>query len=193
MFQYIVILGGTANLFGAYSYIRDTIKGETQPNRVTWLMWAIAPLIATAAGLSKGVGWAVLPVFMSGFVPLLVFLASWWDKKAYWKLTSFDYICGALSVLALVLWSITDEPMIAIIFAIASDAFAAVPTLVKSWRYPDSETVIAYITGFFNGLSSFAAVKAWSPAEIAYPIYLVTICSLLVLAVTRGKIKNFEF
>lgn len=187
MFQYVVFLGAAAGLYGAYDYIRDTIKGETQPNRVTWLMWSVAPIIAAVAALSKGVGWAALPVFMSGFGPFLVFVASWFNRKSYWKLTKFDYLCGLFSVLALVLWAITNEPMIAITFAIISDGFACLPTLIKSWKFPESETISAYVTGLFNALTSFFAIKLWGAPELAFPIYLVVANSLLIFAVAKPK------
>ena len=74
--QYLVIVGAIVNLTGAISYIKETLKGNTKPNKVTWLLWAIAPLIATFAALSDGVRLSVLPIFMSGFGPLLVFIAS---------------------------------------------------------------------------------------------------------------------
>jgi hypothetical protein len=38
MLQYLVILGGLVNLLGGFSYIKDTIKGGTKPNRITWLL-----------------------------------------------------------------------------------------------------------------------------------------------------------
>lgn len=192
MLQYLVILGAAVNLVGGFIYIRDTLYGDTKPNRVTRLMWAVAPLIATAAGLAKGVGWAILPVFMSGFVPLLIFIASFINKKAYWKLGAFDYACGLLSALALILWAITKEPNVAIILAILSDGIAAIPTLAKSWTNPESESVVAYATGLFSALTSFAAIKMWGFAELAFPIYLVIMCSLLVFAIERRKIK-FNF
>lgn len=84
-------------------YIGNTvISGKTKPNRVTWLMWAIAPLVAAVAAYVDGVRWAVLPVFMAGFAPFLVFLSSYVNPKSYWELGVFDYGCGGLSVLALV-------------------------------------------------------------------------------------------
>src|SRR3989344_785767 len=101
MLQYLVFLGAAANIGGAFFYIRDTLYRKTKPNRATWFMWSLAPLIATGAALSSGVGWAVLPVFMSGFGPLLVFIASFVNKNSYWKLEQFDYWCGLFSVLAL--------------------------------------------------------------------------------------------
>lgn len=65
MLQYMVILGAAAQIFGIFFYIKATLKGETKPNKVTWLMWTIAPLIGTVAALSDGVRWAVLPVFIA--------------------------------------------------------------------------------------------------------------------------------
>lgn len=112
MLQYAVILGAVVNVFGALGYARDTLRGETKPNRVTWLMWSVAPLIGTAAALSEGVTWAVLPVFMAGFGPFLILLASFINPNAYWKLETFDYLCGACSVLALVLWGITQDALL---------------------------------------------------------------------------------
>lgn len=189
--QYFVFVGAIVQLAGVISYIKETLKGNTKPNKVTWLLWSVAPLIATFAAFAGGVRLSVLPVFAAGFGPLLVLFASFVNKKSYWKLEKFDYLCGLCSILALVFWGITKEPVIAIIFAIASDAFAAIPTLKKSWKYPETETIDAYTSGLFNSLTSFTAIKMWSFAAIAFPIYLVFINSSLILAVYRKRIfKN---
>lgn len=190
MLQYFVLIGAIVQLIGILFYVRETIRGKTKPNKITWLMWIIAPLIATVAALSDGVRWAVLPVFMVGFGPLLVFIASFVNPKAYWKLTSFDYLCGVCSILALILWAITREPLIAIIFAIASDGFAAIPTIIKSWKYPETESVAAYTTGLFSALTSFFALKMFSASELAFPIYLVFLNILLITAFYKNHLKK---
>ena len=185
---YLVFVGAAVQLVGIYSYVKDTVRGDTKPNRVTWLLWSIAPLIGTAAALANGVEWAVLPVFMSGFGPLLVFIASFVNKNSYWKLERFDYWCGFLSLLALVLWGITKMPEVAIAFAIASDGLAAIPTLVKSWKYPETENAGPFTTGLFNSLTSFAAIKMWTFSAYAFPIYLVIINASIALVIYRHKI-----
>ncbi len=190
MLQYLVLLGAAVQLIGVFFYVKGTIRGEIKPNRMTWLMWAIAPLIASFAAFADGVTWAVLPVFMSGFSPFLVFLASFVNKEAYWKLERFDYLCGALSVLALVLWAITNEPVVAIVFAILSDAAAAIPTLIKSVRYPETESAWPYLTGVFNSLTSFAAIKSWTFSSYAFPVYLFFITVSLFLSVSWQGIRS---
>lgn len=185
---YLVFIGAIVQLVGIGSYIKETIKGKTKPNRITWLLWSIAPLIATFAALSDGVKLSVLPVFMSGFGPFLVFLFSFVNKKSYWKLEKFDYVCGALSILALVFWGITKNPNIAIIFAILSDAFAAVPTLIKSWHHPETETVSPFLAGLFSSSTSFFAITIWGFSSVAFPLYLVSINCVLIFTILRLKI-----
>jgi hypothetical protein len=189
MLEYIVIIGAVASTIGAATYIYSMFRGNTKPNRVSWLLWAIAPLIATAAGLSKGAGWAALPVFMSGFSPVLIFAASFLTKKAYWKLTVFDYICGAISALALILWLATSDANIAIIFSMISDGTAAIPTVTKAWKTPESESPWPFLIGIFSPATAFAVVSTWSFSEVAFPAYLVFINVVLVVAVYNKKFR----
>src|SRR3990167_6200007 len=102
-----VILGFIIGLVGSLSYLIDTIKGKIKPNRVTFFLWALAPLIAFAAEVKQGVGIQSLLTFSAGFIPLLIFIASFLSKKAAWKLHKFDFLFGGLSLLGLVLWYIT--------------------------------------------------------------------------------------
>jgi hypothetical protein len=187
MFEFLVLVAVFATLVAALVYIRSMFRGQTKPNRVTWLMWTIAPFTATFAAVSNGVTWAAVPVFMSGLSPFLILLASFLNKKAYWKLSAFDYLCGALSALALFLWFITSNPNVAIVFAIAGDALAAIPTLRKAWRNPETESPWPFVVGTFSPMTSFLVAAAWSFSQIAFPAYLVAVNVLLALSVSRGK------
>jgi hypothetical protein len=189
MLEYLVIAAAVVSLFAAIAYIRSMFRGNTKPNRVTWLLWAIAPLIATAASLSSGFSWVILPVFMAGLCPLLIFAASIFTG-AYWKSSAFDYICGVLSALALVLWVVTKEPNFAIVFAMASDALAAVPTINKAWRHPETESIWPYLTGLFGPAAGLATITLWSFSQYAFPIYLLAINVILVLTVFNKKIAK---
>lgn len=85
--HWLVVLSALINVAGAYAYIRDTISGKTKPNRVSWSMWALAPLIGTgAAWASNADVWATFRIFLAGFIPLLVFLASFTNQQSYWRL-----------------------------------------------------------------------------------------------------------
>ncbi|MFH1426312.1 MAG: hypothetical protein ABIG66_02660 [Candidatus Kerfeldbacteria bacterium] len=187
--HWLVILSAIISISGASFYIRNTIKGKTKPNRVTWSMWALAPLLGTAAAISAGADyWATLRIFLAGFMPLLVFLASFVNRKSYWKLTLFDGISGICSLGAIVVWAAISSPVLAILFAAIADGFASLPTLKKAWKYPETETGITYIAGFVAVLLVLPSIPVWNIENSAFQIYLLIVTTLLVLAVYRNRI-----
>ena len=83
---------------------------------------------------------------------------------------------------------VTGDADVAILFAILSDALASVPTLVKGWDHPESESAWTYLVGIFGGLTSFLAITAWTFSQYAFPAYLVIMSVLLVLSIYRKRI-----
>ena len=187
MLSSFVFIGAGVQVVGMAAYIKETLQGKTKPNRMSWLMWSATPLIAGVAALADGAGLAALPTLISGSSALVGLLASFANRNAYWKLGRFDYLCGLFSVLALVLWYITREPVIAILFAIISDIFATTPTVIKSWKQPKTETALAYTTGLFNALTSFTAIQTLTFSSIAFPLYWSLANCCIILALYRGK------
>lgn len=187
--SFITILGSVVSFICGSFYLVDTIRGTVQPNRVTWLLWTISPLISTFAAISAGTNWKpIMPVFMAGFMPLLVLIASFIDKESYWALGPLDYICGALSLLALVVWYMSKDPNLAIIFSILSDLMAAIPTYRKIWYYPNSEAPIFYAGGIFSDSTGLITATKWTIASVSFALYLILLdVSLLVLIFYRRK------
>jgi hypothetical protein len=167
-----IILGVLLQLWGCIVYAKDTINGRTKPNLVTWFLWFLAPTIAFAAELDKGVGLVSLMTLSVGLGPLIVLAASFANSKSYWELHWTDYICGLLSLLGLVLWLIYREGNIAIVLNIFADLAAAAPTLVKSFRHPETESVEAYWVAAVNAGITLLAIDTWNVAHYGFPIYI---------------------
>jgi hypothetical protein len=150
-------------------------------------MWALAPLIAFAAELHEGVGIQSLTTLMAGVCPLLVLIASFVNRQAVWQLTKFDFLCGVLSLLGLTLWLLTRHGDIAIIFSVAADALAAVPTIRKSYTHPESEGWINYLAAAFASIVTLLTIRHWTFANYGFPLYLMSVC-LLITSLVRFKI-----
>lgn len=174
-----VIVGAALNFTGSIGYVRSVLRGEARPNRVSWIMWTLAPLIAFAAELHEGVGLQSLMTFMVGFGPLMVVIASFVNRKSTWKLTSFDLVCGLLSVLGLILWLITRHGNIAIIFSILADGTAALPTVVKSYNEPETEHYLVFMLGAISAGITLLTIDHWTFANYGFPLYIFLICSVL--------------
>lgn len=178
-----IFIGALLSLIGGFDYIKSTIKGETKPNRVTWLIWGLAPMIAFFSEISQGVGLQSLMTFMVGFVPLLIFLASFVNKKSYWQLSRLDITCGLLSLGGLVLWQITKVGNLAIIFSLLADLLAGIPTIVKSFHYPETENYKVFFFSGINASITLLTITAWNLAFLAWPLYIFLIDWLQVVLI----------
>jgi hypothetical protein len=183
------IVGALISVFGCASYAWDTLKGTTKPNRVGWSLWALAPLIAFAAELSQGVRLQQsLITFAAGFGPLLVLLASFNDRKAYWKIKPFDWYCAAFSLMALIFWLITGKGDVAIIFSICADLLACTPTAIKSYTDPDTESPAAFVAGSIGVIITLFTIQHWVFANYAFPCYLlVANTGIAGIIILRGR------
>jgi len=184
----IIFLSLFISLFGGFFYVKDVVSGRAKPNLVTWFFWSLAPLVGTFLQIKAGAGLSVLPVFLAGFVPLVIFFIALVNKNSYWKITSFDIFCGLFSFIALVLWVLTHKADISIIFAILSDTLAAIPTLIKSWKFPETETIIGYIPGILNNILGLLVIQSWNFSIYSFGIYFILLNSTLVVFILRKKI-----
>src|SRR5437868_1418676 len=95
--QNFVYLGILIGSIGFISYFISTVRGKVRPNKVSFALWSIAPLIAFFAEINQKVGTQSLLTLSVGVFPLAIFLGSFIDKKAYWKIKKIDLLCGVFS------------------------------------------------------------------------------------------------
>ena len=187
--QFLVIVSAVLMIWGGYAYFRDTLSGKTRPNRVSWFMWALAPLVSLGAAFSVDAEiWPSIRVIVGGIVPAAVFLASFANQKSYWKLTRFDWICGGLSLLAMIFWGLADSPLAAIILATGANTFATVPTFIKAWNYPQTETRLTFVTSFLSSVLILPSIQQWNIENSAFQIMLVVTTGLLLFSVYRKSL-----
>ncbi len=179
------------SIFGISFLIRDIMAGKTKPNLVTWFFWALAPLIGTFLQIKAGAGLSVLPVFLAGFFPVIIFVVALLKRNAHWKITVLDILCGAFSFLALMLWILTSETDISILFAILADGLAAIPTLIKSWKFPKTETALGYMPGIINNALGLLFIKNWDFSMYSFGIYFIVLNSVLIIFITRKNLLKF--
>ena len=185
MIAYLSVL---IQLVGVFFYIRDMIRGTTKPNRVSWIIWALAPLLGVFFQLKAGAGLSVLPVFMAGFNPLLVVIASFIVKNGYWKITKLDIVCGVLAIFSLILWILTRDLLTSILFVILSDGLASLPTVIKSWQHPETETSSAYIGGVMSNILGLIIIKQWTFPIYSLGIYFITLNLGIIACIYRKQL-----
>lgn len=181
------IAGALIGSLGGFYYLVETLLGRVQPNRVTWLLWGIFPLIIFVAQRVQGIGDPSWTSFVAGFTPLLVVAASFLNEQAYWKSEPRDFYLMAAALLGILLWAVTDRPGLAILFSLLADALAAVPTLIKAHRHPRSESWIAYAISAFGFGLSLLATRPFDFERGAFATYLTLLNGAFAVLASRGR------
>jgi len=185
---YIVFIGVLIGLITATFYIKSIFRGITKPNLVSYFIWTLAPFIGTFFQIRAGAGLSVLPVFMAGFLPFAVFLFSIFYKNSYWKINLFDLICGGFAVLALLLYIITQNLSISILFAILSDSLAYIPTIRKTWNFPETETSSIYAGGIVSQILGLLTIKNWTFPIYSFSFSIIFFNLIVIFCIYRKKI-----
>ena len=188
--EYFAIIGAVIASGGGLYYLYETIKGTAQPNRVTWLLWGVLPMITFIAQRVQGVEGLSWPSFVAGFTPFLVVAASFLNKKAYWKTQPLDYTLMGSAIIGIILWIVTKEPNLAILFTILADLLASIPTILKSFRHPETESWIAYAISTFGFGIAVLSIHSFNFQNSAFVIYLFGVQAILTVLTIRAPLRQ---
>lgn len=158
---------------GSVIYILKTLKGEVRPNRITWFLWGVIPIIAYSIQSGENTGLSSLFTLAVGIGPLLIFCATFFNTKSYWKINRVDLICLSASILSIVLWISTKNPLLALSLSIGADFLAGVPTLIKSYRDPESENYLNFLFGAIAAILTLTIIGNWNFLTYGFAVFIL--------------------
>lgn len=170
-----IFLAIALRLLSGGNYLLATWRGRVRPNAITWFFWGIAPLIAFIAQIQEGVGLAAWMSLGLAVGPLAICCTSIIRRDARWKITRFDMACGLFAIAGLILWQLTDNPLVAIWFAIGADIAGGVPTIRKIYTHPHTEKPLPYFLTILSMVITLFTIQNWNVASAAFPIYILLI------------------
>ena len=181
------IYGAVIGSLGGFYYLYETLVGKAQPNRITWLLWGIFPMVIFAAQRAQGVEGISWASFVAGLTPMLIVAASFFNKQAFWKSEPRDYCLMAAAIIGIILWAITANPNLALLFSLLADMLASLPTLIKSYRHPHSESWVAYAISAFGFGMCLLAVRTCNFENAAFAAYLFLLNGALAVLASRSR------
>ncbi len=184
------IVGAVIGSLGGLYYLYETLVGRVQPNRVTWLLWGIFPLVIFVAQRAQGVEGVSWASFVAGLTPLLVLAASFFNERAFWKTEPRDYYLMAAAIVGIILWALTDNPNLALLFALLADVLAGIPTLIKSYRHPESESWVAYAISAIGFGISLLSVQTFDFQNAAFVAYIFVMNATFAVLASRGRVRR---
>ncbi|MDB5188215.1 MAG: hypothetical protein JWO50_735 [Candidatus Kaiserbacteria bacterium] len=180
IFDWHVIVGSVAGLIAMLAvipYIKDILHGTTRPNFFSFSLWALLLFISILAQFSSGASWS-LALLIGDFIGTCSVVILCLFGYGYGKYGRLEWICTALAVLAMFSWLLTQQPILAILFAVLADAMAAVPTVIKAFKDPWSEAPTQWLLIAFASGLAVISTTIFDPANLIFPIYLLLVNGL---------------
>ena len=168
LFAIAAVLLATAR-YGTYFY--TIYQGQTKPHAFSWLLWGVVTGVGTFAQFELDAGpsaWAL--AFVSVTCLLIAMLSFFIGEKDY---TKSDWFALVGCVIAIPVWKMTGNPLMALCVIIIIDVLTYWPTIRKSYHKPDTEPPISY---GFAGMRYFLMLFAvpdptWE--NLMYPFFLM--------------------
>lgn len=183
------ILSAILTFVGIVPYFLGIYKKEIYPHNLSWLGWAFITFVGGVAMLADGGSWSVVILFANCLSCVFIVLYSLYKKVGIWSTTVYDYVFFGLGILGVILWQTFSLPIIAIVCAVLADLSFGIPTIIKAYKNPKSETYLAWLACAISGLLSLFAVKSLAASEFLYPLYLFIFDTtvLLIIILLRNK------
>lgn len=186
----LAIAGGLIFFVSFWPYIRDIYKGKTKPDRVTWFVWALVIGIGTVAAFQAHEYKTAYYTLGGTIAAFFIFGLSL--KYGVHKYGWFDKTCLVLALLSLVVWQVTNNPEVAVAFAILTDFLAALPTIRHAWLRPKEETWECFAWSVVGSTLTVLSLTNYGIVSLGYPMYVLlidmTITFTIVLARKNHKI-----
>lgn len=175
------ILSGLVGLVGFAPYIRDTWRGETSPERCSWLIWSVLGAVAFFSQLHEGATQSLWFASTQVSATILVFLLSVRNGTGDFFCPTYIAALGCATV-GLIAWYFTDSAVYALMLTIGVSLLGGVMTVRKAYLSPGTETVSAWVIVWVSAVLAMCSVGKLDWVLLAYPLYLFTLYSAILIA-----------
>jgi hypothetical protein len=187
------ILGITAvviSIIGYIPYFRDILSGKTKPHAFSWLVWGVLNGIAFAGQIHDDAGPGAWAVGLTAVALCAIFALALFKGERDIKL--FDWLCLASAAVALMLWFVTNGPLLSIILITIVDLLGFLPTVRKAYTKPHQETLVTYEINTIKYLLIVLALAQYTLVTTLFPlaVALMNAAFVAMLVMRRKQLSN---
>jgi len=176
------ILGGIAICFGLIAYIiyiHGMLKNKIKPHAFSWLLWTLTTAIVFTAQVAKNAGAGSWSTGFTCTICLAIGIISLFKYDKAYTLTDMIFI--GIALLALLPWFLTKDPTASTVIIACIDVVGYIPTLRKSYYYPDEEKAASFGLNSAKHFISFLALGNYVVATWTYPTSQIFMNGLVVV------------
>lgn len=171
-------------------YFKDIFNGKTKPHAFTWLIWGTLNGVAFAGQIADDGGIGAWALGFTAFATLSIFILSLFKGEK--DIRPFDWFCLSGSLLALIPWLVTNDPLLSVILITIIDVIAFMPTVRKTIKKPHQETLTTYTMSIFKYFLIVGALERYTLVTTLFPfvIGLMNVLFVLFVISKRKRLKT---
>jgi hypothetical protein len=181
------VLAGAVGVADTVPYVRDILRGTTRPHRGTWLIWGVLAIVVCLSQRSDGASWSLIMAATQAVVTTLIFLLA--IRRGEGGVSAAEVVMMAIAGAGVIGWLLADEPVVATACVIAADLIGAAMMVPKTYRDPESETLVTFALASLGGVLAAGAVGAVDLSLLAYPFYYCVVNGALALFIYQRRLS----
>ena len=189
MIELVAVLGVSAGAIGiadTIPYVRDTLRGVTRPHRGTWLIWGVLAVVVCLSQYADGASWSLIMAAVQAVLTSLIFVLS--IRRGEGGLSPTELVMIAIAAGGVVGWIVADEPLVATVCVVAADLIGAAMMVPKTYRDPESETLVTFAFASVGGALAAGAVGAVDLSLLLYPVYYCLVNGAIALLIYHRRV-----
>jgi dolichyl-phosphate-mannose--protein O-mannosyl transferase len=175
---------GLLQFIGMVPYFVDIVRRKTKPERATWWIWSLLNAVSLAAQIGAHARWSLLMTIGQSIVTLAVALLSL--THGYGTFHKKDLLAIVFALGGVGLWWLLNSPMAALLVVLAVDLVGFWLTIEKTWRAPETETLLTWVLCTVSGALGVLAVGKLNITQLLYPLYIM-LGNLIMVAIIIGR------
>jgi|SRR3989344_6752973 len=171
-YAFFGIVAGILSFLPCPLYVYDMFKKKTKPDRVTW--WILALTTGMIAITYHAIGARETIWFPIGYTAsfLVIAILSVRYGEGPIELHTLDRVCLVGALIAAFIWLLLDAPFIALIVALLTEFIGLIPTAVKAYKRPESESTSSWTLTTVASFLNLLALESWTFVLALYPVYV---------------------
>ncbi|MGA8612358.1 MAG: hypothetical protein WB760_11670 [Xanthobacteraceae bacterium] len=189
-------------------YAWQTLRGETRPHPLSWLIFGILTGTGYLVQLDQAAGPGSWVMAITTVVCLLLCVMSFWKGERTFPWYEWAFLVVAAVIFGFYLWSrepallaatlnetsrqivARHGPAISAVLASAVNVLGFGPTLTKAWARPHSDSVTTFLLNGLKFIPSFFAMDSISVATCVFPATLVVANAAVALIIFTRRMKS---
>jgi hypothetical protein len=175
------VLAGFVAVINYAPYLIGVASKKMHPHAFSWIIFTLITGTVCVAQLSSGAGagaWA------TGLTAVTTFcIAIFALRNGGYKVTRTDLGSFIGALVAIPVWIITANPLLAVVVLTFVEVLGFLPTYRKAWYQPFDESRLAFSLTILKYILALGAMQTYNVTVMLFPVALIVLSTILLIEI----------